>query len=55
MLLIGALGLQWQVDLLVQGQLDLQTEFHDSHGYTENPFSKKRKTNNKKKEIKILK
>lgn len=49
MLLIGALGLQWQVDLLVQGQLDLQTEFHDSHGYTENPFSKKPKTNNKKK------
>jgi hypothetical protein len=35
--LIPALGRQRQVDFWVQGQSGLQSEFQDSHGYTEKP------------------
>jgi hypothetical protein len=44
--LIPALGRQRQVDLGVQVQPDLQSEFHDSQCYTEKPVSKNNNNNN---------
>jgi hypothetical protein len=44
--LISALGRQRQANLLVLGQLGLQSEFQDSQGYTEKPCFEKTKQNN---------
>jgi hypothetical protein len=41
--LILALGRQRQVDFWVRGQPGLQSEFHDSQGYTEKPCLEKQK------------
>jgi hypothetical protein len=46
--LIPALGRQRQVDFLVRGQPDLQSEFQDSQGYTEKPCLEKPKPNQTK-------
>ena len=49
--LIPALGRQRQVDFWVRGQPGLQSEFQDSHGYTDKPCFKKQdkqKTNKQK-------
>ena len=58
MLLIPALGRQRQVNLWVQGQPSLPSEFQDSQGYTEKPCLKqkqKQKTKNKKQKNKKTK
>jgi hypothetical protein len=47
--LIPALGRQRQVDLWVQGQPGLQSEFQDSQGYTEKLFPSSTSTPLKKK------
>jgi hypothetical protein len=41
MSLIPALWKQRQEDIWVQGQPDLQSEFQDSHSYTEKPCLRK--------------
>jgi hypothetical protein len=49
--LVPALGRQRQrqADFWVRGQLDLQSEFQDSQGYTEKPCLKNKKKRKKKK------
>jgi hypothetical protein len=50
--LIPALGRQRQEDFWVRGQPGLQSEFQDSHGYTEKPFpGKQNKTTPPKKKL----
>jgi hypothetical protein len=46
--LIPALGRQRQTDFWVRGQPGLQSEFQDSHGYTEKPCLRKKESENKK-------
>jgi hypothetical protein len=41
--LVSVLRRQRQMNLYIQGQPGLQSEFQDSQGYTENPFIKKPK------------
>jgi hypothetical protein len=45
--LIPALGRQRQEDFWVQGQPGLQSDFHDSQGYTEKPCLEKPKKKKK--------
>jgi hypothetical protein len=47
--LIPALRRQRQADFWVRGQPSLQSEFQDSHGYTEKPCLEKQNNNNNKK------
>jgi hypothetical protein len=49
--LIPALVRQRQADFWIQDQLHLQSEFQDSHSYTEKPCLEKPKKKKKKEEI----